>query len=160
MPLLRHLLVRFSTKHSAINSSPIPPQRKPSSDAKSGLGPLRPLPNALLRLHGAQDLKSRDDIAECHHQAGATEFLGDGARSDTDFAIRAFVERPTGLSPFVEKIGYQDGLGFTLQDAGHDPVRIRLDWYEPIQSFQFRVYIAKADDHFTARFQDPLNSPK
>jgi hypothetical protein len=37
MPLLRHLLIRFSTKHFAINSSRIPPQHKPSSDAKSGL---------------------------------------------------------------------------------------------------------------------------
>ena len=59
-----------------------------------------------LPLHGCQDLKSRDDIAECYHQAGATNFFCDGARSDADFTVRAFVERPTGLSPFIKKIGY------------------------------------------------------
>jgi len=38
MPLLRHHLARFSAKLFAINSSPIPPQHKPPSGAKSGLG--------------------------------------------------------------------------------------------------------------------------
>jgi hypothetical protein len=37
MPLLRHHLARFSAKLFAINSSRIPPQHKPPSDAKSGL---------------------------------------------------------------------------------------------------------------------------
>src|SRR5882762_2148706 len=37
MPLLRHHLARFSAKTLAINSSPIPPQHKPPSGAKSGL---------------------------------------------------------------------------------------------------------------------------
>src|SRR5260370_34680459 len=37
MPLLRHHLARFSAKLFAINSSPIPPQHKPPSGAKSGL---------------------------------------------------------------------------------------------------------------------------
>jgi len=38
MPLLRHHLARFSAKLFAINSSRIPPQHKPPSGAKSGLG--------------------------------------------------------------------------------------------------------------------------
>jgi hypothetical protein len=41
MPLLRHHLARFSAKLFAINSSRIPPQHKPPSDAKSGLAELR-----------------------------------------------------------------------------------------------------------------------
>jgi predicted site-specific integrase-resolvase len=40
MPLLRHHLARFSAKLFAINSSHIPPQHKPPSGAKSGLGHL------------------------------------------------------------------------------------------------------------------------
>jgi hypothetical protein len=40
MPLLRHHLARFSAKLFAINSSRIPPQHKPPSGAKSGLGDL------------------------------------------------------------------------------------------------------------------------
>src|SRR5258708_8003025 len=38
MPLLRHHLAPFSAKLFAINSSRIPPQPKPPSGAKSGLG--------------------------------------------------------------------------------------------------------------------------
>jgi len=40
MPLLRHHLARFSPRLFAINSSRIPPQHKPPSGAKSGLGAL------------------------------------------------------------------------------------------------------------------------
>jgi len=40
MPLLRHHLARFSAKLLAINPSRVPPQHKPPSGAKSGLGGL------------------------------------------------------------------------------------------------------------------------
>jgi hypothetical protein len=38
MPLLRHHLARFSAKLLAVNPSRVPPQHKPPSGAKSGLG--------------------------------------------------------------------------------------------------------------------------
>jgi hypothetical protein len=45
MPLLRHHLARFSAKLLAVNPSRVPPQHKPPSGAKSGLG----YPEARLR---------------------------------------------------------------------------------------------------------------
>src|SRR5258706_14473168 len=38
MPLLRHHLARFSAKLLAVNPSRVPPQHKPPSGEKSGLG--------------------------------------------------------------------------------------------------------------------------
>jgi hypothetical protein len=52
MPLLRHHLVRFSAKLFAINSSRIPSQHKPPSDAKSGLGDLEKALGAKLSISG------------------------------------------------------------------------------------------------------------
>ena len=58
MPLLRHHLAPFSAKLFAINSSRIPPQPKPPSGAKSGLGPQEPLSKAPVFFPGSRSLGS------------------------------------------------------------------------------------------------------
>src|SRR5258705_8727611 len=58
MPLLRHHLAPFSAKLFAINSSRIPPQPKPPSGAKSGLGFAQAILKRAFRLRKADRLKS------------------------------------------------------------------------------------------------------